>query len=42
MDKIQENNFNPFNQNNNIFNNICKNFTIEQIDLTIKQRKQIM
>ena len=40
--KIIENNIDPFNEKNSIFNNICKNFTIEEIDIPIKERRQII
>ena len=42
MNKIVENNIDPFNKDEQIFNNICKNFTIETIDIPIKERRQIM
>ena len=42
MNKIIENNIDPFNKDEQIFNNICKNFTIETIDIPIKERRQIM
>ena len=40
--KITENKIDPFNENNSIFNNICKNFTIEEIDIPIKERREII
>ena len=40
--KIIENDIAPFNKNNPIFENICKNFTIEEIDIPIKERKQMI
>ena len=42
MDKIIKYNIDPFSNMEPIFNNICKNFTIEQIDIPIKERKHIM
>ena len=40
--KIIENDIDPFNKNNPIFDNICKNFTIEEIDIPIRERKQMI
>lgn len=40
--KIIKNNIDPFNKNDSIFNDICKNFTIEEIDIPIKERRQII
>ena len=40
--KMIENKINPFDKDDNIFNNICNNFTIETIDIPIKERKQII
>ena len=40
--KIIENNIDPFKKTSQIFNNICKNFTIEGIDVPIKERKLII
>ena len=40
--KIKQNNIDPFNENIQIFNDICKNFTIENIDIPIKERRQII
>ena len=40
--KIIENNINIFNTSSPIFNNICENFTIEEIDIPIKERRQIL
>ena len=42
FNKIIENNIDLFNKNHPIFNDICKNFTIEDIDIPIKERKEIM
>ena len=42
MDKIIKYDIDPFNKEEEIFNNICKNFTIEKIDIPIKERRQIM
>ena len=42
MDKIIKYDIDPFNKDEEIFNNICKNFTIEEIDIPIKERRQIM
>ena len=42
MNKIIEYNINPFNKEEEIFNNICKNFTIWEIDIPIKERKQLI
>ena len=40
--KIIEDNIDPFNKNNPIFDNICKNFTIEEIDIPIRERKEMI
>ena len=40
--KIIEFNIDPFDKSNQIFNNICKNFTIASIDIPLKERKQII
>ena len=42
MNKIMEYNINPFNKEEEIFNNLCKNFTIREIDIPIKERKQLI
>ena len=42
MDKIIKNNIDPFNKDEEIFNNICKNFTVREIDIPIKERKEII
>ena len=41
-DKILENDIDPFNENTEIFNNICKNFTIYGIDIPIKERRKLI
>ena len=40
--KMIENNIDPFSKDNQIFTDICKNFTIESIDIPIKERKHIL
>ena len=40
--KIINNNIDPFKKNNQIFNDICKNFTIKEIDIPLKERRQII
>ena len=40
--KISENNLNIFDKENPIFNDICHNFTIEGIDVPLKERRQIL
>ena len=42
MNKIMEYNINPFNKEEEIFNNFCKNFTIKEIDIPIKERKLLI
>ena len=42
MNKVMEYNIDPFNKGEEIFNNICKNFTIKEIDIPIKERKQLI
>ena len=40
--KISENNLNIFDKENPIFNDICHNFTIEGIDVPLKERRRIL
>ena len=40
--KIIENDISIFDKNNFIFNDICKNFTIQNIDMPMKERRKIL
>ena len=42
VNKIIENNINIFNMDHFIFNDLCKNFTIQNIDIPIKERREIL
>ena len=41
LEKINENNIDIFNKDSAIFNDLCKNFTIHNIDIPIKERREI-
>ena len=41
INNIKEDNFNIFDKNDPIFNDICTNFAIETIDLPIKERREL-
>ena len=42
IDKINEYNIDIFDKNFYIFNDLCKNFTIQNIDIPLKERRQIL
>ena len=42
QNKIFENDINIYDKDDPIFNDICLNFTLENVDLTIKERREIM
>ena len=41
QNKIKENDINIFDKDDPIFNDICNNFTVENIDLPIKERREL-